>query len=206
MYCSSCGEEIVPDDNFCEHCGTEVDGTETTASAQDDESRQDSDTGGTSTGSAEPASAEAARTDTSRARRDERIDPPEHGREHEHRDDVAGGIDPNVAGALSYLLGFITGLIFFLIEEEDEFVRFHAAQSMVVFGGLFVVSIVLNIFTGFLGFATGLFFGLFGLLFSLVWLGISLGALVLWIYLMVKAYQWETPRIPIAAGIADGLV
>ena len=42
------------------------------------------------------------------------------------------GLESNIAGLLSYLVGWITGLIFFLIEQEDEFVRFHAMQSIIV--------------------------------------------------------------------------
>lgn len=205
MYCSSCGGELEPDANFCEHCGAEVGEVEAAAPAQGHGSPPDTGAGETSTGSAEPTTTQGVQPETDRAPRDETTQPRERGREHERGDNVAGGLDSNVAGALSYLLGFVTGLIFFLIEEEDEFVRFHAAQSMVVFGGLVVVSIVVNVFTGFLG-ATGFFMGLFGLFFSLIWMVISVGALVLWIYLMVKAYQGETPRIPIAADIADDLV
>src|SRR5271170_1046382 len=48
----------------------------------------------------------------------------------------------NVAGLLCYLLGWVTGLIFYFIDKRP-FVRFHAAQSIVVFGGLTVIRIVL---------------------------------------------------------------
>jgi len=121
------------------------------------------------------------------------------------------GLDENVAGALSYLLGFITGAIFLLVESENRFVRFHAAQSIVVFGGLAVVSIVLSILSTILTgvILTGAAFGLFGLvslLLSLFWMVVSLASLGLWLFLMFQAYQGKTTRIPIAAGIADGLV
>src|ERR1700677_163601 len=53
------------------------------------------------------------------------------------------GMDENVAGLLCYILGWVTGLIFFLIDKRP-FVRFHAAQSIVVFGGLTVIRIVLS--------------------------------------------------------------
>ena len=59
-----------------------------------------------------------------------------------------GGSSENVAGLLCYAVGFITGIIFFLIDKRS-FVKFHAAQSMVVFGGLFVIQIALS-FMGFL--------------------------------------------------------
>jgi hypothetical protein len=44
------------------------------------------------------------------------------------------GLEPNVAGLLCYLVGWITGLVFILIEKENQFVRFHAMQSIIIFG------------------------------------------------------------------------
>jgi len=105
----------------------------------------------------------------------------------------------NVAGFLCYILGWITGLIFYFIDKRP-YVRFHAAQSIVLFGGLHIIYIVLGMFLGFSFFAggwTGFSFGwaLYGLL--------DLAAFVLWILLMIKAYQGERFRVPIAADIAE---
>jgi uncharacterized membrane protein len=100
------------------------------------------------------------------------------------------GLAENVAGLLCYVLGWVTGLIFLLIDKRP-WVKFHAAQSIAVFGGLTVIRIALLFMSHFLGWAI---FGLIGLV-----------SLVLWIFLMVKAYQHETVRIPIAADIADSL-
>jgi uncharacterized membrane protein len=105
------------------------------------------------------------------------------------------GLSENVAGLLCYLLGWITGLIFFLTDKRP-FVRFHAAQSIVVFGGLTIVRIVLSmlfISGGLAGFSAGV---------GILWL-VSIVGLVLWILLMVKAYQGEKYRIPLAADLAD---
>jgi uncharacterized membrane protein len=123
------------------------------------------------------------------------------------------GLDSNVAGALSYALGLLTGVVMFVVEPDDEFVRFHAAQSIAVFGLLFVAYVVLSV----VGSVLSLFFvtagtggamvgGILSLFLGLLWMVVALGALVLWIYLMVRAYQGGTPRIPVAAGIADRLV
>jgi uncharacterized membrane protein len=115
------------------------------------------------------------------------------------------GLDENVAAALSYVLGFVTGVIMFIVESENDHVRFHAAQSIVVSGALFVVSVALNVmefiagFSDILGFILGAVLGLISLL-------LSLGGFVLWIYLIVRTYQGENPRIPVAAGVADGFV
>ena len=113
------------------------------------------------------------------------------------------GLSENVAGLLCYLIGWITGIIFFLIDKRP-FVRFHAAQSIVVFGGLHVLNIVVGILFG-MGFMMhGMGgFGAFGLGWALYGL-ISLLAFILWILLMVKAYQHEWFEVPIAGGIAKG--
>ena len=107
------------------------------------------------------------------------------------------GLSENVAALLSYVLGLVTGIIFLLIDKRP-FVKFHAAQSIVVFGALMVIRI---------GFA--MVMGAGGLLGFGLWAAISmligLLTLVLWILLMVKAYKHELYRVPIAAGIADGI-
>ena len=100
------------------------------------------------------------------------------------------GLAENIAGLLCYSLGWVTGLIFLLIDKRP-WVKFHAAQSIAVFGGLTIIRIGLLFMSHFLGWAI---FGLIGLV-----------SLVLWIFLMVKAYQHETVRIPIAADVADSL-
>lgn len=122
------------------------------------------------------------------------------------------GLDENVAGALSYLFGFVTGLIFFLIEKENDFVRFHAAQSIAFSGLLFVaymaLSIVGTVMTTVLFSSTSTFFvgSIVSMVLGLVWLVLALGGVAAWIYLLIKAYQGKTPRIPVAAGIADKLM
>ncbi len=110
------------------------------------------------------------------------------------------GIAANVAGLLCYVLGWITGLVFFLIEKENKFVRFHALQSIIVFGGLTVLQVALGIFTGILS-AIGL--GCFVAIFPIITGLIGLLMLILWIVLMVKAYQGELFKLPVAGDIAE---
>src|SRR5579862_5864521 len=105
----------------------------------------------------------------------------------------------NIAGLLCYALGWVTGLIFFLIDKRP-FVRFHAAQSIVVFGGLHIINIGIGIIFGAGAMMMG-GFGAFGMGAALYGL-ISLLAFILWILLMVKAYQHEKFELPIAADIA----
>lgn len=114
------------------------------------------------------------------------------------------GLAENVAGALCYVLGWLTGLIFFLIDKRP-FVRFHAAQSIVVFGALHVVHIVLGYVFGFgFFFGAGASMGTWAIA-GLVSSAIGLVCLVLWILLMVKAFQGEKFRLLVAADFADKL-
>jgi uncharacterized membrane protein len=108
------------------------------------------------------------------------------------------GIDENVAGLLCYVLGWLTGIIFLLIDKRP-FVKFHAAQSIVVFGGLTILRIGLAFMGGMTGGIIG--WGAYGIL-SLI---LGLLTLVLWVLLMVKAYQHEMFKVPIAAPIAEGI-
>ena len=98
------------------------------------------------------------------------------------------GLDENVAGLLCYVVGWITGLVFILIEKENKFVRFHALQSIIVFGILTLASIVIR-WIPIIGWVIG---GLIGVL-----------AVVLWIVLMVKAYQGEKYKLPWAGDLAE---
>jgi len=110
-------------------------------------------------------------------------------------------MDEKVAATLSYALGWITGLIFYLIDKRP-YVRFHAAQSIVVFGGLGILSFALSMFFGLSMIAGGVaVFSLGYALYRLVWLG----AVILWIILMIKAHKGERFRVPVAADLADSI-
>jgi uncharacterized membrane protein len=113
------------------------------------------------------------------------------------------GLSENVAGLLCYVLGWITGLIFFLIDRRP-YVRFHAVQSVVTFGGLHIIRVVLGAAFG-VGFVFGgpMHWGAFGLGAALLSL-LGLVTFVLWVVCMVKAYQGERFKLPIAGDIAEG--
>ncbi len=104
------------------------------------------------------------------------------------------GLEPNVAGLLCYVLGWITGLIFILIEKENDFVRYHAMQSIVVFGAFTIIQIILSI----LGLIPYIW-----ILFYVISILLGTAAFVLWIFLMVKAYQGERYRVPYAGDFAE---
>lgn len=98
------------------------------------------------------------------------------------------GIQPNVAALLCYLVGIITGIVFFVIEKENKFVKFHAMQSIITFGFFFILGIVL-MFIPVIGWAI---------------LPITyVIQLILWIILMIKAYQGEKFKLPIIGDIAE---
>ncbi len=105
----------------------------------------------------------------------------------------------NVAGLLCYVLGWITGLIFYFVDKRP-FVRFHATQSIVTFGGLHLISIVIAWMFGISFFTGGFAVFSFGLTLDRI---VDLVSVVLWIVLMVKAHQHERFRVPIAADLAE---
>jgi uncharacterized membrane protein len=104
--------------------------------------------------------------------------------------DTKIGLAENISGVVAYVLGFITGIVLLVIEKENKFVRFHAAQSTVVFGGLFIISIVLG------------FIPVIGWLIALL---LPFVGFVLWIYLMFMAYKGNLYRLPVVADFADKL-
>lgn len=98
------------------------------------------------------------------------------------------GIEANLAGALCYLVWFISGIALLVIEKESTFVRFHALQSTLLFLPVFVVISVL------------LAIPLIGwLLAYLLWIA----SLVLWLILMFKAYAGERFKLPYIGNIAE---
>jgi uncharacterized membrane protein len=98
------------------------------------------------------------------------------------------GFTPNVAGLLCYLFGWVTGIIFFILEKDNKYVRFHALQSIVVFGILSVAGSILG-WIPFFGWVAGVFIGIL--------------TFILWLVLMIKAYQGEKYKIPWAGDFAE---
>ncbi|HEY7357206.1 MAG TPA: DUF4870 domain-containing protein [Ktedonobacterales bacterium] len=98
------------------------------------------------------------------------------------------GIDPNIAAALGYF--WIIGLIFFLIEKQNKFVRFHALQSLFYGVGFWILSIILGIIGGYV-------FGL-SLLSDLLWVVWIVGA----IYAAVQAYNGKWFKLPVVGDMA----
>ncbi len=104
------------------------------------------------------------------------------------------GLTENVAGLLCYVLGWVSGLVFLLLEPDNKFVRFHAVQSIVTFGGITIISIALSI----LGLMPVL-----GVVFDFANWMIGALAFVLWIVLMIKAFQGTKYKLPLAGDFAE---
>ena len=98
------------------------------------------------------------------------------------------GMDANLAAVLSYVFGIVSGLIFFLIEKRSRLVKFHAMQAILFSGALFIASIVTRIIPV-LGAVLGLLVGVAGV--------------VVWILLMVKAYQGDFWKLPVLGDVAE---
>jgi uncharacterized membrane protein len=106
----------------------------------------------------------------------------------QHTERTSTGFDANVAAALSYLVGFVTGIIFLLVEKDNKFVRFHAMQSTLLFVGIVAVDILLQI-VPILGALVVLF------------IVIPVSAF-LWLLLIYKAYQGKEYKLPLVGQMA----
>jgi uncharacterized membrane protein len=106
----------------------------------------------------------------------------------------------NIIAALTYLLGFVTGLIFLYLEpyNQDEFIRFHARQSIGFSVAWFAIGIVFGVFIAVLPHGLG---ALLNFLLTLIDIALA----VFWVFLMYKAYNGERYRIPELADIVDSI-
>jgi uncharacterized membrane protein len=172
-FCPTCGAPVQG--RFCAKCGASVD-----AGASAPPPPPPSQFGGTQFGGAEFGRGASAPPP-----------PPQQ-----------GGLQENMANALCYLLGLITGILFLVLEphSKNRNTRFHAFQSIFFSIALFAVQIALAIVSGILVTVSPL---LMGGLFSLIWLAFGLGVLALWIYLMYKAYNNQRVVLPIIGPLAE---
>jgi uncharacterized membrane protein len=112
---------------------------------------------------------------------------------------TAIGLAPNVAGALAYLLGPVSGLAFLMLEKENRFVRFHAAQSTAMGGVMILLAFALSILGGLLAGVPVLGW----VIALLVSVGVAFVSFFLWLYLMWQAFQGRSWRAPMAGQLAE---
>jgi uncharacterized membrane protein len=98
------------------------------------------------------------------------------------------GLEANLAGALTYVLGPLTGILFLVLDKDSKFVRFHAMQSTITFVAMFVISLVL---------------GMIPILGWILLLPFQLAVLILWIFLMYKAFNREKFKLPVIGDLAE---
>lgn len=117
------------------------------------------------------------------------------------------GLDENIAALLSYILGLISGLVFFLIEKDSRLVKFHAAQSMVLSGVWIVVGIAIWILSIFnwvvIGNISGLLSFLISIVVGLVAFALGIGGLIAVIMCLIKAFQGQYFKLPVIGNIAE---
>jgi uncharacterized membrane protein len=112
----------------------------------------------------------------------------------------ASGLTSNLAGALAYILGLITGVLFLMLEpyRRDPFVRFHAMQSIFFSAACIVFSIAWRIMVHILGDINAWL----ALATMPIRLLISLGFFALWLFVMYQAYNRREYRIPFIGALA----
>lgn len=109
------------------------------------------------------------------------------------------GLEQNTAALLSYLFTWVTGIVFYLLEKDNKYVRFHAMQSiffgiaMVLAGVLLVILTTILRYIPFIG-------GMTSMLLSFVY---WIGTVIIWLLLMVKAFQGERYKLPLIGDIAE---
>jgi uncharacterized membrane protein len=98
------------------------------------------------------------------------------------------GIDENIEGLLCYVLGWVTGIVFLVLEKENKFVRFHAMQSLATFLVLFIILVIIGMIP-FVGWVISIL--------------ISIFMLILWLFLMYKAFKGELYKLPIVGEFSE---
>ena len=106
----------------------------------------------------------------------------------------SSGLDPNVAGLLCYVCGWLTGLIFLLIEKDNKTVKFHAWQSIFLTLAVLVYFIATFILA---------FIPILGIIIGLVNILVSLGVFVIYVVCAVKAFQGSRLNLPFISDLAD---
>ncbi len=109
------------------------------------------------------------------------------------------GLTPRTAAALAYSAWWVTGLLFWLIERRDPYVRFHAAQALAAFG------LIAAMTAGFFALAAASLSFLPNAFALFLWAAVIVwgAGLLLWIAAVWRAAQGHTWRIPLAADLAD---
>jgi uncharacterized membrane protein len=111
-------------------------------------------------------------------------------------------MSPNRAAIFSYALGWVSGLVFLVMERKNSFVRFSAAQSFILFGGVTILQVILRAIGAIPFLGTILLSPILGLVGTVI----TVAALAAWLFLMFQAYRGVKVKIPIVGDYAEALV
>jgi uncharacterized membrane protein len=124
-------------------------------------------------------------------------------------DPTSTGMSGRTEALLSYVLGWFSGLIFFVIERKNRFVRFHAAQSFLFFGSAFVLLLALRLIgylISIIPFIGGALAFVVNLVLSPATFIIAILVGLVWILLMIQSYRGNTVRLPFFGNYAESMV
>lgn len=110
---------------------------------------------------------------------------------------TALGLEENIEAALCYLVIWITGFIFYFLDDKNKTIRFHAMQSILTFLPLSILGWIFGGFFGVFSYGPGMYF-----LWWISWLFWAL-VVILWIILMIKAFQGDKLKLPFVGDLAE---
>ncbi|HTM34269.1 MAG TPA: hypothetical protein VL263_23325 [Vicinamibacterales bacterium] len=112
------------------------------------------------------------------------------------------GLDERLAGVLCYSVWWVTGGLFLLLERQHRVIRFHAAQSLILFGVVSALLVALGALSAVSLMLSSALYELMQVFGKLLWLG----ATVVWLVLVLRAWRGEVWRVPLVAALADRVV
>lgn len=101
----------------------------------------------------------------------------------------------NLVAAISYVLGFVTGIVILMVEKDDKFIRFHAMQSTIATGSLFILNVILGLIFSRLG--------IFSFLSNISGIVIWLVILYFCVVSFINAYNGRVSKLPIFGKMAE---
>jgi len=117
-------------------------------------------------------------------------------------DSTSTGMNARTEALLSYLFWWVSGLVFFVIERKNKYVRFHAMQSFLYLGAAAIVIGILKAIAAFAG-SIPLIGLLLGPLFGFLFFAVGFIVVLSWLYLMVQAYRGKKPKVPFFGDFAE---
>ena len=112
------------------------------------------------------------------------------------------GLDERLAGVLCYSVWWVTGGLFLLLERQHRIIRFHAAQSLILFGVVSALLVAFGALSAVSLMLSSAVYELMQVFGKLLWLG----ATVVWLVLVLRAWRGEVWRVPLVAALADRVV